>query len=159
MTMTLFGFNALPDVRKPFAPVNHPPMRNAAKRENMPKPLEMKTRVERADGTVELLPGRTIEKQDGARMLCKPSRGYVEGAISPKRGHAMGGATSPGNWTAMASGERQDGSAEYLVAERRAYAKAHVKGPQRERRVLNADLNAEPTTEFRSPGGNGQVSR
>ena len=106
---------------------------------------------------------RTIEKQDGARLLCKPSRGYAEGAILPRRGHAMGGATSPGNWTTLASGVDQRGTpytmTEFLVAERRRYVKEELRGPERTRRVLNADLSAEPTTEFRSPGGPGQVGR
>jgi hypothetical protein len=121
-----------------------PAMADKSKRENWAKPMPG---------------GRTIESKDGARALCKPSRGYVEGAILPRRGHAMGGPTSPGNWTTLAMGERQDASAEYLIAERRAYAKAHVRGPSRTRRVLNADLSAEPTVEYRQPGGPGQVSR
>ena len=154
-TLALFGFDAkgarpLPVQREPFARVNVPAMPDKTKRENMAKPLV----------TAET---RTIESKDGARAICKPSRGYVEGAVLPKRGHAMGGPTSPGNWTTLASGHDQRGTpytaTEYMVAERRAYAKAHVKGPARERRVLNADLSAEPTTEYRQPGGPGQVSR
>jgi hypothetical protein len=150
-TLALFGFDAkgakaLPEQRKPFARVNVPAMPNKTKRENMAKPLVTATT-------------RTIESKDGARALCKPSRGYVEGAILPRRGHAMGGPTSPGNWTTLASGERQDASVEYLSAERRAYAKAHVRGPSRTRRVLNADLDAEPTVEYRQPGGPGLVSK
>ncbi len=161
--LTLFGLNALPDQRRPFAPSKVAPMPNKGKRENWAKPLEIKTRVERPDGTVDLLPGRTIESKDGARAKCKPSRGYVEGALSPKRGHAMGGPTAPGNWTTLASGHDQRGTpytmTDYVGAERRAYAKAHVKGPSTTRRVLNANLDAEPTTEFRQPGGPGQVGR
>lgn len=140
-----------------------PAMADRTKRENMAKPLELKTRVERADGTVELLPGRTIESKDGARALCKPSRGYVEGAILPRRGHAMGGPTAPGNWTDFASRHDQRGTpytmTDYLGTERRVHAKANVKGPARTIRKLNADLDAEPTTEYRQPGGPGLVSR
>lgn len=152
-TLALFGFDAkgtkaLPDQRKPFARVNVPAMPDKTKRENWAKPLP---------------DGRTIESKDGARMTCKPSRGYVEGAIAPKRGHAMGGPTSPGNWTTLASGVDQRGTpytmTDYVGSERRAYAKAHVKGPSTTRRVLNANLDAEPTTEFRQPGGPGQVGR
>lgn len=111
----------------------------------------------------DILPARTIESKDGARAKCKPSRGYAEGALLPQRGHAMGGPTSPGNWTTLASGHDQRGTpytmTDYVGSERRAYAKAHVKGPSTTRRVLNANLDAEPTTEFRQPGGPGQVGR
>ncbi len=108
---------------------------------------------------IDILPARTIESKDGARAKCKPSRGYAEGALLPQRGHAMGGPTSPGKWSDMAMGERSDASADYVAAERRRYVKEELKGPSRTRRVLNADLSAEPTTEFRQPGGPGQVGR
>lgn len=90
-TRTLFGFDALPEQRKPFAP----------------RPLAAK--LTGRDARPHRAPtDRTIEIPDGASMTCRGAGQWAQGAKGTfrKSASAPAGSCSPGRDALMGWGER-----------------------------------------------------